>query len=61
MERALRVLAPSIIKFNFPLMDYATSNETISVNATILSAKFISYNLDIGKGIDPEDWTRLIK
>ena len=60
MERALRVLAPSIIKFNFPLMDYATSNETISVNATILSAKFISYNLDIGKGIDPEDWTRLI-
>lgn len=61
MERALRVLAPSIIKFNFPLMDYATNKDTLSVKATILSANFVNYKLQVGKGITPDTWTTLIQ
>lgn len=61
MERALRVLAPSIIKFDFPLMDFATNKDTIPIIATILSANFINYRLEIGEGIEPMDWTQLIE
>jgi subtilisin family serine protease len=60
MESALRVLAPSNIKFSFPLMDFATSEDSIPIVATVLSANFISYNLEVGEGIDPENWTPLI-
>ncbi|MDP2364027.1 MAG: S8 family serine peptidase, partial [Ignavibacteria bacterium] len=61
LERALRVLAPSNIKINFPLMDYATKLDTITIVATVLSSYFISYNLEVGKGINPTDWTPLIQ
>ena len=61
MERALRVLAPSNIKFNFPLMDFATSEDSFSIIATVLSANFTSYNLQVGDGIAPENWTTLIE
>ena len=61
MERALRVLAPSNIKFNFPTMDYATNNDSLVINATVLSSYFINYNLEIGEGYIPENWTPLIE
>ncbi|MFZ1519037.1 MAG: S8 family serine peptidase, partial [Ignavibacteriaceae bacterium] len=60
MERALSVLAPSNIKFSFPLMDFATSEDSFSIIATVLSANFTSYNLQVGNGIAPENWTTLI-
>ena len=35
MERALRVLAPSNIKINFPTMDYGTFSDTLKINANV--------------------------
>ena len=60
MVRALSVLAPSNIKFSFPLMDFATSEDSFSIIATVLSANFTSYNLQVGNGIAPENWTCLL-
>lgn len=60
MERALRVLAPSIIKFDNPKMDFATSGINIEVIATVLSAYFQSYKLDLGIGLNPSSWQSLI-
>ncbi|MEP0861880.1 MAG: S8 family serine peptidase [Ignavibacterium sp.] len=61
MYKALRVLAPSSIKFHFPKMDYTTNNDTIPVVATILSASFVDYKLQIGEGYEPNSWTTLIE
>ena len=61
IARALRVLAPSTIKFNFPLMDYATFTDSLTINASVLSAYFVSYSLEIGEGSIPEQWTTLIE
>jgi hypothetical protein len=59
--RALNVLAPSVIKFNSPLQDYATSSDTLSVNATVLSAYFENYCLYYGVGLNPLTWIPLIE
>lgn len=61
LERALRVLAPSNIKISFPLMDFATSEDSIPIVATVLSANFVSYNLEVGQGIAPDNWISLIE
>ncbi len=61
MFRALSVLAPSIIKFEFPKMDYTTFSDTLNVVATILSSYFKSFNLEFGVGFNPSNWTILIK
>ncbi|MBN8546186.1 MAG: S8 family serine peptidase [Ignavibacteria bacterium] len=58
--RALKVLAPSVIKFNFPLQDYSTSLDTLKINATILSSYFKSFSLEYGTGLNPVSWTNLI-
>lgn len=58
--RALNVLAPSIVKFDFPLMDYSTFSDTLNITATILSAYFQSYDLNFGVGFNPNNWTKLI-
>jgi subtilisin family serine protease len=58
--KALSVLAPAIVKFNFPTMDYATNGNSIEINATILSPYFVSYNLQVGSGYNPDQWTTLI-
>lgn len=60
IERALRVLAPSIIKFDNPKMDFATSENNIEIIATVLSAYFQSYKLDLGIGLNPSSWQTLI-
>ncbi|AFH49286.1 Subtilisin-like serine protease [Ignavibacterium album JCM 16511] len=59
-EKALRVLAPSIVKFHNPKMDYATSGNSVEIIATVLSAYFQSYKLDIGVGLNPTSWQSLI-
>ena len=59
--KALSILAPSIVKFNFPKMDFATNGNSVEINATILSPYFISYNLQVGTGYNPDQWTTLIE
>lgn len=59
-ERAIRVLAPSIVKFHNPTMDFATSGNNIEIIATVLSAYFQSYKLDLGIGFNPTSWQSLI-
>ena len=58
--RALTVLAPSSIKFNFPRQDYSSSEDTLRINATILSSYFKSFSLEYGTGLNPTSWTVLI-
>ncbi|MFO7524265.1 MAG: S8 family peptidase [Ignavibacteriaceae bacterium] len=60
LSKALKVLAPSDIRFHFPLMDYATNEDNIPIIATVLSSYFISYKLDFGIGIEPNSWNILI-
>lgn len=60
MHRALSVLAPSRILFNSPRQDFTTLQDTLRINATILSAYFTSYQLLYGKGLNPNVWTTLI-
>lgn len=59
--RALSVLAPSVVKFDFPLMDYSTFSDTLNITATILSAYFQSFDLQFGVGFNPSNWTKLIE
>lgn len=59
--RALTVLAPSIIKINHPLQDFATSDPVLKINATVLSAFFSSYSLSLGTGLNPQNFTTLIE
>ncbi len=59
--KAVSVIAPSIIKFHYPLQDFSTLNDTISIYASVLSPYFISYNLYYGMGFNPENWITLIE
>lgn len=59
--RALSVLAPSLVKFDFPKMDYSTFSDTLNIVATILSAYFQSFDLQFGVGTNPKNWTKLIE
>jgi subtilisin family serine protease len=58
--RALTVIAPSVIKFNSPTQDFATLEDQITVNASVLSPSFVSYSLYYGTGYNPDDWITLI-
>ncbi len=58
---ALSVIAPSIVKFNYPLQDFATRSDSLSISATILSAYFRKYELYIGTGLNPDSWDILIE
>ena len=58
---ALSVPAASIIKFNTPTQDFATDNDTLIVNATLLSAYFQSYDLYYGAGVNPSSWNTLLQ
>ncbi len=60
IEKALRVLAPSVVKFHNPKMDFATSGNSIEILASVLSAYFLSFKLDLGVGVNPTSWQSLI-
>lgn len=60
LYRALNVIAPSKIKFNHPTQDFATSGNSLEINATILSPYFLKYELYYGIGLNPNTWTALI-
>jgi len=51
--RALQVLAPAVIKFNYPPQDYSTQYDTVAVYATIMSPYFKNYEFSYGIGVDP--------
>jgi len=58
--KAVTVVAPSIIKINHPTQDFATLDNQIDINATLLSSTFESYSLYHGTGYNPDSWTGLI-
>lgn len=60
MYKALSVLAPGQIKINSPARDLGTNKDTLVINATILSPYFVKYDLYIGKGYNPDQWTTLL-
>lgn len=59
--KALTVTAPSAIKFINPTQDFATSQNSLPIKASILSPYFISYSLSVGKGYNPTSWNTLIE
>ncbi len=60
MFRAVTVTAPSVIKFNHPRQDFATLDDELIINATVLSPLFSSYSLSYGFGLNPLNWNNLI-
>ncbi len=60
LKRALQITAPSEIGFSFPKQDYATMDNSLRIDATVLSPFFIKYNLYYGIGLNPEQWTTLL-
>jgi len=61
MFQAVTVTAPSVIKFNHPKQDFATLNDSLKINATVLSPLFSSYSLYYGYGLNPTSWIGLIE
>ncbi len=61
LYRALNVLAPSVIKFNYPGQDFATNKDSVQISATILSPYFLKYDLFLGEGLNPDNWSPLIQ
>jgi hypothetical protein len=57
--KAVSVVAPALIKFNNPPQDFATLDNSISINATVLSPYFENYELSVGTGLNPNSWTTL--
>jgi Subtilase family len=58
---AVSVIAPSVIKINHPLQDFATLDNQMIINATVLSPLFSNYNLSYGYGLNPDNWISLIE
>lgn len=59
--KSLTVTAPSIIKFDNPTQDYATSGNSIPIKLSVLSPYFVNYSLFVGTGYNPTSWTSLIE
>ena len=61
LYRAVTVVAPSVIKFNNPKQDFATLDDSLKINATVLSPLFSYYSLYYGYGLNPTNWIPLIE
>ncbi len=61
MFRAVTVTAPSVIKFNHPTQDFATLDDSLKINATVLSPLFSYYSLYYGLGFNPTNWNSLLE
>ncbi|MBI2420151.1 MAG: S8 family serine peptidase, partial [Ignavibacteriales bacterium] len=59
-EKALRVLAPSLIKFDYPFQDFTTASDTLQPSFTVLSPYFASCNVFWGEGLNPQAWKNLL-
>lgn len=60
LNKALTVLAPSVVKIIYPYQDFATVHDTINIIATALSPYFSDFDLYIGQGFNPTSWKQLI-
>jgi len=60
LNKALTVLAPSIVNVIYPFQDFATMHDTINIIATALSPYFSDFDLYIGEGFNPTSWKQLI-
>ena len=58
--RALTILSPAIVKINYPTDDFATSFDTLKINATVINPYFQKYDLQFGVGLNPTSWNNLI-
>ena len=61
LYRAVTVVAPSVIKFNHPTQDFATLEDSLTINATVLSPLFSNYSLYYGYGFNPSNWISLLE
>lgn len=59
IEKALRVLAPAIVRFNYPYQNYSTSSDTVNIYSTVLSPNFKSFSLYYGYTYNPTSWVPL--
>jgi subtilisin family serine protease len=54
--KALKTLAPSIVKFDYPQQDYATANDSVNISVTVLSPFFDNFDVMFGVGLNPDSW-----
>ncbi len=59
LYKALKLLNPSIIKFNHPTQDFYTLDDSLRINISCLSPYFKDYKIYYGIGINPESWNYL--
>ncbi len=59
--RALQVLAPAIVKFDYPAMDYSTKYDTVAVYATVMSPYFKNYEFSYGIGTNPSSFNPMLQ
>lgn len=60
MHRAVSVLAPAKIKFNYPTQDFATFQDTLNINISVISPYFVKFDLYVGQGLNPSSWNALV-
>ncbi len=58
--KAVKTLAPSIVKFDYPQQDYATASDSINISATVLSPFFDNFEIFFGVGLNPDSWKTLL-
>lgn len=58
--KAVKTLAPSIVKFDYPQQDYATASDSINISATVLSPFFDNFEIFFGVGLNPDSWETLL-
>jgi len=59
LNKALTILSPAKVKFNYPYQDFATSKDTININITAMSPYFSGYTIQYGSGITPDSWSAI--
>ena len=59
--RALQVLAPAVVKFDYPPQDYATKYDTVAVYATVMSPYFKNYEFSYGVGNNPTSFYPMLQ
>ncbi len=57
--KAVSLLTPSEIKFNFPEQDFATSGDSLKIRITCVSPYFKNYSLFYGVGFNPTEWQEI--
>ncbi len=59
LEKAVRILSPSLIEINEPAQDFYTFADSLKINISCLTSSFKDYTLFWGKGVNPTEWNRI--